>query len=452
MGVFEALGVLALLLLTLGFIPATLTLLRPKALGRSGSQNNDYATSFNRPLSNITALILFRRRAVLLVTLAVTLLIGAGAIWLRADTDYLKIFPRDSDTVQSAIKLHERLAGAATVQIVVSDGRARGWDPAELLRAVEALQNFSRQQSGVDAAISVADIVKRLNTAFGDGVVFQPAAEKIPESSQDIEIMIRDFLSQDESIRRLVNPEWSRAVIILRTNLFSSNKLGELTDKIAEWSIINLPPGISAQATGSVVLLNNASDEVAASQSSSLAIALASIYLMMVVLFRSFATAMLALIPNLLPIVCYFGFLGWTGITLDITTSLVASAALGLAVDNAVHMIRRYRQSIAERGRLSEGWVMWLTMLRTGKPTVLANLMLIAAFLVFVFSSFTPVRVAGLLWAVTILACLAADMILLPVLIKSSLFARAAMGKVETGAPQQVGQEYSELQKASSEL
>ena len=112
---------------------------------------------------------------------------------------------------------------------------------------------------------------------------------------------------------------------------------------------------MKAQATGSVVLLNDASDAVADSQTSSLAIALVSIYLMMVILFRSFATGLLALIPNLLPIVWYFGFLGWTGITLDITTSLVASAALGLAVDNAVHMIRRYRQCVSERKRASNG-------------------------------------------------------------------------------------------------
>jgi predicted RND superfamily exporter protein len=225
-------------------------------------------------------------------------------------------------------------------------------------------------------------------------------------------------------------------------NLFSSNELRELTRRIDEWSVVNLPSGFSQRATGSIILLNDASDAVAASQSSSLAIALITIYLMMVVLFRSFATGLLALIPNLLPIVCYFGFLGWSGTALDITTSLVASAVLGLAVDNAVHMIRRYRQSVAERQQgisrddlpvtlspTDEGWAMWLTMLRTGKPMVLANLMLIAAFLVFVLSSFVPVRISGILWALGIAACLAADLVFLPVLMKSKLFARAALGK-----------------------
>jgi predicted RND superfamily exporter protein len=68
-------------------------------------------------------------------------------------------------------------------------------------------------------------------------------------------------------------------------------------------------------------------------------------------------------------------------------------------------------------------------MLRTGKPMILANLMLIAAFLVFVLSSFVPVRIAGILWALGIGTCLLADLIFLPVLMKSKLFARAALGE-----------------------
>jgi predicted RND superfamily exporter protein len=71
---------------------------------------------------------------------------------------------------------------------------------------------------------------------------------------------------------------------------------------------------------------------------------------------------------------------------------------------------------------------MWLTMLRTGKPMVLANLMLIAAFLIFVLSSFAPVRVGGVLWALTIFGCLIADLVFLPALMKTRLFSSAALG------------------------
>ncbi|MEK6304064.1 MAG: MMPL family transporter [Acidobacteriota bacterium] len=426
MGIFEALGVAGMLLLTLLFVPATLVLLPSDAMGRG--QRNDYATWLNNSLRNVTALILFRRRAVLIVSLAATVVIGAGAIFLRVNTDYLKIFPEKSETVQAAQKLHERLAGAATVQLVVSNSER---DTGTLLTALDKLEQRVLKLPGVDAGISIADIVKRMNRVLpgkpGETV------EEIPRDAGRLRLIMRDYLSQDESLSRLITADGSQAMLVLRTNLFGSNDLRELTRSIDEWSASNLPAGVTQRATGSIILLNDASDAVAASQSSSLAIAIVSIYLMMVVTFRSFATALLALIPNLLPIVAYFGFLGWSGTPLDITTSLVASAVLGLAVDNAVHMIRRYRQSVAERSSpnpetatLDEGWVMWLTMLRTGKPMVLANLMLIAAFLIFVLSSFVPVRTAGVLWAVTILACLAADLIFLPALMKTKPFAGIA--------------------------
>lgn len=434
MGIFEALGVLALLVLTVAFIPAALSLLPRYALGRT-SKHRDYAKPLNKVLSGITALALFRRRDVVIATIAATLLIGAGALRLQVNTDYLRIFPRGSQIVADAEKLHERLSGAATVQLVVSGAPGSVTDP-EFLRAVSSLEHFSLTQPGVDAAVSVADIVGRINDVLLGTSTSSP---NIPTDRARLTSILRDYLSNDVLVSRLVSPDNSRAVVVLRANLFSSNELRELTRSIGNWVTQNLPSTVTVTPTGSIILLNDASDAVAASQSSSLAIALVTIYLMMVVLFRSFATALLALIPNLLPIICYFGFLGWSGTALDITSSLVASAVLGLAVDNAVHMIRRYRQCTAERGVPSEGtrsvatandgWAMWLTMLRTGKPMVLANGMLIAAFLIFVLSSFVPVRIAGLLWAAGISVCLISDLIFLPVLMRTKLFARAALGK-----------------------
>src|SRR5262249_16183824 len=158
----------------------------------------------------------------------------------------------------------------------------------------------------------------------------------------------QEFLAGQRSVSRLAQigggGEGSRAAIVVRTNIFGSDEVRRLIDAINRWSRDHLGPGLEARATGSVVLLNNASDAVGASQVSSLAIALMSIYIMMVVLFGSPAVGLVALIPNVVPIIWLFGFLGATGIPLDITTSLVATSALGLAVDNAVHMIRRYRQ------------------------------------------------------------------------------------------------------------
>jgi uncharacterized protein len=432
MGLFQATGVAFMLILTLTFIPAVLTLLPQQALGRAAAEQKDYALWMNKSLKNFTALILFRGPAVLVVSIALTLILGAGIYWMRVNTDYLKIFPRESEVSQTAVKLHEQLAGASVLQIIVSGGRDAATNP-QFMQSLDGLEQFALQQQGVDAAISVADIVKKFNHALPGKA--DEMARAVPKNQARLQSIFDNYLSQNDSLNQLVSPDRSTAVIVLRTNLFGSNELHALTDRLNGWTAEHLDSGITARLTGSFILLNDASDEVASSQSSSLLIALVTIYMMMVLLFRSFATGLLALIPNLLPIFAYFGFLGWAGITLDITTSLIASSVLGLAVDNAVHIIRRYRQSLAERLAnpqndfySNEGWAMWLTMLRTGKPMALANLMLIAAFLIFALSSFVPVRTSGMLWAITIFVCLAADLIFLPALMRTKLFAKAALG------------------------
>src|SRR5438128_911179 len=100
MGIFETFGVFVMLLLTVAFIPAALSLLPRDALGKVDSRRKDYATWLNKSLSNVTALVLFRRRQVLLATLIATAAIGAGAMWLEVNTDYLHLFPRGSETVR----------------------------------------------------------------------------------------------------------------------------------------------------------------------------------------------------------------------------------------------------------------------------------------------------------------------------------------------------------------
>ena len=417
-GLFQAIGVAFMLLLTLFFIPAMLALLPRQALGQIRA-HKDYATWMNGLLKNITALILYRRRAVLFTFLVATVIFAAGIWRMRVNTDYLKIFPRGSDIARTAEKLHQQLAGASVLQVVVR-GNPNAIKQPSFIQAVTQLENYARQQPGVDAAISIADIIQKFNAALPG------KPEEFATNPARLQTIIKDYLSQNDSFHKFVSRDDASTVILLRTNLFGSDEVRQLVQSLNQFASSQLPTTIQARVTGSFLLLNETSDAVAVSQASSLAIALTTIYLMMVLLFRSLATGLLALIPNLLPIVGFFGFLGWANIPLDITTSLVASSALGLAVDNAVHMIRRYRQSLGEK--TDKDWAMWLTLLRTGKPMTLANLMLTAAFLIFATSSFAPVKIGGLLWAVTIFACLVADLLFLPALMQTKLFIGAATG------------------------
>ena len=119
-----------------------------------------------------------------------------------------------------------------------------------------------------------------------------------------------------------------------------------------------------------------------------------------------------ALVPNLIPVLFFFGFMGWRGIPLNLTTSLVASMVLGLAVDNAVQFIVRFRRVQRAEGTLREAVIQSLRL--SGRPIIYANVALAATFAIFAISNFEPIASFGLLSAVTIIGCLVEDLVLLP--------------------------------------
>ena len=179
-------------------------------------------------------------------------------------------------------------------------------------------------------------------------------------------------------------------------------------------------PESRVYATGTMVLLNRTSDGIAGEQVFSVSLALVTIFFMLAILFRSFRVGLTALVPNLIPILFFFGFMGWIGIPLNLTTSLVASVVLGLAVDNAVQFVVRFRRLLREQETVTEAIVHSLRY--SGRPIIYANVALAATFTIFALSNFEPIGSFGLLSAVTILGCLIEDLVLLPARLTSPIF------------------------------
>jgi predicted RND superfamily exporter protein len=175
------------------------------------------------------------------------------------------------------------------------------------------------------------------------------------------------------------------------------------------------PQSFKVNSTGIFVLLNHASDAVATDQARSLTVAMLMILVMVTILFRSFRLGLVAMVPNLIPILFTFGFMGWFGINLDINTSLVASIVLGLAVDNAVHFIVRFVRNRSLSSGNKEAVI--LSLMQSGKPIIFANLTLVFAFAIFILSQFNPIQLSGLLSSVAIFACMIGNLILLPALL-----------------------------------
>ena len=142
------------------------------------------------------------------------------------------------------------------------------------------------------------------------------------------------------------------------------------------------------------------------------------IYLVLVALSRSFLTAALALIPSALPILIYFGILGVIPTTLNITTSLIASAVLGIAIDDSIHFFSRYSAELRRTGSRQDAVEHTLAALI--QPVTLTTAALCVGFLAVTTGELRSQAEFGFLSAVTLAVAWALDLTFTPALCASA--------------------------------
>ncbi|MFN7944094.1 MAG: MMPL family transporter [Blastocatellia bacterium] len=407
--IYAALGAAFTMLLSLTFLPACLVLagVRGRTLqsGLSGGLTSrlqsvgQWATSHQHFLYVITALIV------------IFSLIGIRQIVI--DIDYFHFFRPQAESSVGLAEIGRRLAGAVSFDVIIESERSGGVEDAQTLSRIAQLQQWAESGSrGMDHTLSIVDFLRHLNRAFHGN---DPQQYAIPKDQQ----VISELLSDRRQFSRFITEDGRRARILVRSTLSGSAAMSAAIREL-EAKGRELLPGFHVYATGTIVLLNRTSDYIGADQRNSITLALVTIFVVLGLLFRSWRMGLTALIPNLIPVLFFFGFMGWRGIPLNLTTSLVASVVLGLAVDNAVQFIVRFRRIHGECRDVRTAIIE--SMRLSGRPIIYANIALASAFAIFAFSTFQPIESFGLLSAVTILGCLIEDLVLLPARMTAPVF------------------------------
>jgi len=171
----------------------------------------------------------------------------------------------------------------------------------------------------------------------------------------------------------------------------------------------------SYQLANLLVLYNNMLQSLFSSQIQTLGAVIAALLVMFIILFRSLKIALIAIFPNLLSVVAVLGFMGWARVPLDMMTITIAAISVGIAVDNTIHYIHRFKREFADCGHYltsmhrchgSIGYAMYYT-----------SVTIIIGFSILVLSNFIPSIYFGLLTGLAMVIALIAALTLLPQLI-----------------------------------
>ena len=350
------------------------------------------------------------RKIVISLFVLATIIAIAGIPRIHINHNAIDSLGENSPVRKQIELVNQNLAGLESLSIVVESGIEDTFLKVRYLEELEKLQKFIQEKGWSRSTTSFADYLSLLNGAF------QELDESIMPESDDVVTELMIFLKHDE-VKAYVTKDYSKARILVRHAIDSSEKLKKVLAQLQHFIDENLDPGLTARITGDSVLTLSATHAMINGQLQSIALLLAIIVLIIGLLFTELRVGLLATLPNFFPVIIMFGFMGFMDIPLNIGTTMAAAIAIGIAVDDTLHFMLRYNQEL--KAHKSHSTAMQRTIHGEALPVVSTSLALIAGFLVFTQATFPPIVQFGSLGALVIATALAADFVITPLAISS---------------------------------
>ncbi len=337
-----------------------------------------------------------------LATLMLGVLLGSTVPF---DSRVMDAFEASHPVVQANGRIERDLGGILPLAIDLQ-GRPGLFAQAETLRQVALLEQEIAAVDGVLSTLSLTDLLRE------SGLV-DPPGQMAPLAVAGALRAIAKV--QPEALSAFVSSDFSNMAITVR---LPDAGIQRALEAIAAIDVLCArtfgPEGVDARyrMTGVAYLSAVGLDTFVRDLFYGLLMATLIIFLVLVVVFRSLWVGLASLLPNLLPLAVTLGAMPLYGYELNTTTVLVFTISIGLAVDNSIHMIARFRQEFARLGRVEEA--VEATVRGAGRAIILSNLLLIFGLAVLLVSSFEPIRRVGVLTMTTIGAALVSALLLVP--------------------------------------
>jgi uncharacterized protein len=212
---------------------------------------------------------------------------------------------------------------------------------------------------------------------------------------------------------------------VILTGAFSDRDIGALSVTLGKVIDLHAPDPTGAKRwvastyTGVVPIVYKAQRALLQSLVESTMWSFLTITPLMMFVSRSFRAGLVAMIPNVLPVLVIFGAMGWLNIAIDIGSMMSASIALGVAVDDTIHFLSWFRVDIKQIGNRHEA--IKASYKRCATPTLQAACISGLGLSVFAFSTFTPTQRFGWLMLTILIAGVVAELILLPAILAGPL-------------------------------
>ncbi|HNP17630.1 MAG TPA: efflux RND transporter permease subunit [Fulvivirga sp.] len=412
-GMYTALGVFIAFIVTFTVLPACMFLLpRP-----SVSYRHEHRTTWVGFLSKSLLSVIRHRKRLVIGSILICLISAIGLSRIEINTYLIEDLPQDDPLKKSFTFFDQQFGGSRPFEVAVEVGsdKASVFSP-EVAWEIEKINEYLINVHKVGGLVSSNTIIKSLFQSVNGG---HPDFYRLPSSK-------KEWNTIQKPLSRLIKKKEFDGTLTA-----DHQKVGRISGWIADiGSNISLQMNEGFRQFVKEIKQNNVADftltgtsnlidknnlYLAQNMFKGLAIAFCVVALIAGFLFKSWRMVLISLVPNVIPLLMVAAIMGYFGISLKLSTSIVFTIAFGIAVDDTLHFISKFKLEL-NKGK-TQIYALKRTYLSTGKAIIVTSSVLSGGFLILLLSSFGGTFYTGLLISLTLVFALVIDLTLLPALI-----------------------------------
>ncbi|MCC6911447.1 MAG: MMPL family transporter [Flavobacteriales bacterium] len=414
-GVIASLNIMAVFLLSILLVPILFSFLKdpePKHLAHLDRKWVDKATA------SLIHIVQYRRPAVYTGALLLVVVGLIGASRLKNESHVVDDLPADDPVMKDLAFFEQEFNGVMPLEVMV-DTRKKGHALKDAtLKRIDKLQQKMDAHPELSRSLSIADAVKYTRQAFYGG----DSARYGLLTSTDKTFMAPDVDASQSSgglVKAFMDEERQSTRITTQVADMGTAKMDVFMATLrAEVDSIFDPAKYKVILSGTSVVFLEGSKYMVQNLMISLVMALVLIAGLMALLFNSARMVLVSLVPNIIPLIATAGLMGYLEIPIKPSTLLVFSIALGIAVDDAIHYLSKYRYELKTSNHNIKTSV-FAAIHESGVSMIYTSVVLFCGFSLFVFSDFGGTQALGLLVSFTLLVAMFTNLLILPSLLLS---------------------------------
>lgn len=418
-GIYSGISVFVAYFLAFTLLPSVLLLVKPpKKLLQSG--NNNF---WEKYLRRWFLIVLRGKKKVFIITFLLILVGVFTANSLEINNFILEDLSDNDPIKKDVIYFEKNYSGLRPFEAEISTRDTNGVLGYDFLNELQKLERFLKEnytQGGVGFLTSPLSIIKEANFIKKGS---KPKYRILPNSERRLKTLINQMKRGSERFKKfdlnynlnLISKDSMSCRLTGKLKDVGGLKIKEANYKLQQFLDQNINPEIlQIRLTGTAMLIDNNNSALSKNLIFGLIFAFAVIALVVGIMFRSVKIAFLSLIPNILPLLLLTTVMWIGNIDLKISTSLIFTLAFGIAVDDTIHLLSKYK--LERRKKRSHLYALKRSYLSSGKAIIVTSLILVGGFLTLLFSSFTSTFYMGLMGSVTLFIALTLDLMIMPLI------------------------------------